>query len=106
MNIQQLMKQAQAMQKKIEEAQAKLGDMEFEGASGGGLVKVTVNGKGEMINVALDPSVIDPEDGEVLEDLIVAAFNDAKKKADEEASGSMADAAGGMGLPPGFKMPF
>lgn len=106
MNIQQIMKQAQAMQKKMQEAQDKLANTEYEGVAGGGMVTVKVNGKSELISLSLDPSIIDPEDKEVLEDLIVAAFNDAKKKADEEASDAMGDVAGGMGLPPGMKLPF
>ncbi len=106
MNIQQLMKQAQQVQKKMTEAQEKLAAAEYEGTSGGGLIKVTVNGKGELKSLKIDPSLIDPQDPEVLEDLIVAAFNNAKKNADEAASGAMSDAMGGMGLPPGLKMPF
>ena len=106
MNIQQLMKQAQQVQKKVAEAQEKLAAAEYEGTSGGGLIKVTVTGKGELKKLKIDPSLIDPSDPEVLEDLIVAAFNNAKKDADEAANGAMTGAMGGMGLPPGFKMPF
>ncbi len=106
MNIQQLMKQAQAMQKKLAEAQDKLANTEYEGTSGGGLVKVTITGKFEVKKIKIDPSLIDPKDPEVLEDLIVAAFNNAKKEADEANNGAMNNAMGGMGLPPGLKMPF
>ena len=106
MNIQQLMKQAQAVQKKMTEAQEKIASDEYEGASGGGLIKVVVSGKGDLKKLKIDPSLIDPSDPEVLEDLIVAAFNNAKKEADDAASGAMSGAMGGMGLPPGFKMPF
>ncbi len=106
MNMQQLMKQAQAMQKKVTEAQEKLAQTEYEGVSGGGLLKVVINGKGEVRKLKIDPSLIDPSDPEVLEDLIVAAFNNAKKEADDEANGAMSGALGGMGLPPGFKLPF
>ena len=106
MNIQQLMKQAQAMQKKMAEEQEKIANTEFEGAAGGGMVKVTITGKGELKNLKIDPTLIDPDDPEVLEDLIVAAFNNAKKEADEATNSAMSDMAGGMGLPPGFKMPF
>lgn len=106
MNIQQLMKQAQAVQKKMADAQEKLAAAEYEGASGGGLIKVTVTGKGELKKLKIDPSLIDPTDPEVLEDLIVAAFNNAKKEADDAANGAMSSAMGGMGLPAGFKMPF
>lgn len=106
MNIQQLMKQAQAVQKKMAEAQEKLANSEYEGASGGGMVKVTITGKGEMKKLKIDPSLIDPKDPEVLEDLIIAAFNNAKKEADDAANGAMSGAMGGMNLPAGFKMPF
>ena len=106
MNIQKMMQQAQKMQKKMEEAQAKLADTEYQGASGGDLIKVTVTGKGELKKLSIDPSLIDPEDPEVLEDLIVAAFNNAKKEADDAASSQMNSMMGGLGLPPGFKMPF
>ncbi len=106
MNIQQMMKQAQKMQKKMEEMQQQLAENEYEGTSGGGLIKVTVSGKGQLKKLKIDPSLIDPEDPEVLEDLIVAGFNNAKKEADDAQSDAMSDAMGGMGLPPGFKMPF
>ncbi len=106
MNIQQMMKQAQQMQKKMEAAQAKVADMEAEGSAGGGMVKVTLNGKGEAKAVKIDPSAVDPEDVEMLEDLLIAAINDAKKKVEEESAAAMHDAMGGMQLPPGMKMPF
>ncbi len=106
MNMQQMMKQAQKMQKKMEEAQKKLEDAEYQGASGGGMINVTISGKGELKKLKIDPSLIDPEDPEMLEDLIVAGFNNAKKEADEASGGAMSDAMGGLSLPPGFKMPF
>lgn len=106
MNIQKMMQQAKKMQKQMEEAQEKLAEAEFNGTSGGDMVKVTISGKGDVKTLKIDPSIIDPEDSEVLEDLIIAAFNNAKKEADEAQSGSMNDMMGGMGLPPGFKMPF
>lgn len=106
MNLQQMMKQAQQMQKKVEAAQQKIAAAEYNGTSGGGMVQVTINGKSEVKKLKIDPSIIDPKDAEMLEDLIVAAFNNAKKDADEAASGAMNEAVGGMGLPPGFKMPF
>jgi hypothetical protein len=106
MNIQQLMKQAQSVQKKVTEAQDKIASAEFEGNSGGGLIKLTISGKGNIKKLKIDPALIDPADPEVLEDLIIAAFNNAKKDADEATSGAMSDAMGGMGLPAGFKMPF
>ena len=106
MNIQKMMKQAQQMQKKMNEMQDQLADTEYEGTSGGGMIKVIVTGKGSLKSLKIDPSLIDPEDPEVLEDLIVAGFNNAKKEADEASESAMGDMMGGMGLPPGFKMPF
>ncbi|MCD6035186.1 MAG: hypothetical protein K0R63_927 [Rickettsiales bacterium] len=106
MNIQQIMKQAQAMQKKITQMQEELGSQSFEGKAGGGLVTATVNGKGELTKLTFDKSVVDPNDTELLSDLVIAAFNDGKKKADDAANDAMSGVTGGMGLPPGFKMPF
>lgn len=106
MNINQIMKQAQAMQKKMEEAQENLGKIEITGSSGGGMVKVTLNGKGEAKKVALDKSVVKAEEADILEDLIVAAINDAKAKTEAEAASEMTKVTGGLNLPPGFKLPF
>jgi DNA-binding YbaB/EbfC family protein len=106
MNIQKMMKQAQEMQKKLQQQQEEMQVREFEGASGGGMAKVTINGKGQMLKLQLDDSLIDVEEKEMLEDLIVAAFNDAKHKADEAMSDSMSDITGGLQLPPGMKLPF
>jgi len=106
MNIQKMMKQAQEMQQKMEKAQAELENMEVEGASGAGMVKVTLTGKGIAKKVSIDKEVVDPTDIEMLEDLLVAAINDAKTKVDEKTSGAMSDAMGGMSLPPGMNMPF
>jgi len=105
-NIMDLMKQAQAMQARMQELQAELERAEIEGASGGGLVRVVLNGKGELKRVKIDPSLIKPEEAEILEDLLVAAHADAKSRSDAEMQKRMADMAGGMGLPPGFKLPF
>jgi DNA-binding YbaB/EbfC family protein len=88
------------------EVQEKIALTEYNGVSGGGLVNVTINGKSEMVKLKIDPSLATPDDVEILEDLIVAAFNDAKKKVDSETEGSMSGMLGGMGLPAGFKMPF
>jgi hypothetical protein len=90
----------------MEEMQAEMANAEYEGNSGGGMIKVTVSGKGDLKKLKIDPSLIDPEDPEVLEDLIVAGFNNAKKEADDAQADAMSGAMGGMGLPPGFKMPF
>lgn len=106
MNIQQLMKQAQKMQKSMEITQAKLSATEYVGTAGGDMVKVVITGKGNLKSLKIDPSLISPDDPEMLEDLIVAAFNNAKKEADEASSSEMSGAMSGMGLPPGFKMPF
>jgi nucleoid-associated protein EbfC len=84
MNINQLMKQAQVMQKKMKELQEEIAKKEFEGKSGGGLIVVTMSGNGEMQKISIDPSLLKPEDREILEDLIIAAYNDAKAKADQE----------------------
>lgn len=105
MNIQGIMKQAQMMQKKMEEEQAKLAQEEVEGSSGGGMVKVTLNGKFEMKRLSLDNSLVDPQDVEVLEDLIVAAYNDAKNKVDAKMQDSMNALSGGLNLG-GLKLPF
>jgi DNA-binding YbaB/EbfC family protein len=105
-NLGQMLKQAQAMQSKMAEMQEKLAAVEMTGAAGGGMVKVTLNGKNEMRAVKIDPSLVDPKDTEVLEDLIVAAFNDAKSKVDAHMAEEMAKITGGLQLPPGVKLPF
>ena len=105
-NIGRLMKQAQEMQAKMADMQAKLADIEVTGASGGGLVSATLNGKGELRGLKIDPSVVDPDDVEVLEDLIVAAFNYAKAKVEAHVSEEMQKLSGGLQLPPGMQMPF
>ena len=101
-----MMKQAQQMQKKMKELQDGLANLEVEGSSGGGLVKITVNGKGEVKKIKIDPSLMKPEESEILEDLIVAAINEAKKKAEEATAEEMKKLTGGLNLPPGFKLPF
>jgi len=105
-NLGNLMKQAQQMQSKMAEMQAKLGEMEVSGASGGGMVKVMVNGKGEMRKLTIDPSLCTAEDVEVLEDLVVAAFNDAKGKVEAFTQDEMQKMTGGLNLPAGMKLPF
>ena len=105
-NLGALMKQAQAMQAKMAELQAKLALMEVTGASGGGMVHATVSGKGEVRRIKIDPSLLDPGEVEVLEDLIVAALNDARSKAETSAAEQMRELAGGLELPPGMKLPF
>jgi len=105
-NIGDMMKQAQKMQAKMAEAQEKLATLEVEGASGGGLVKVTADGKGAIKGVKIDPTLLDPQDIEVLEDLIVAAVRDAQTKAEEKAAEEMSKVTGGLKLPGGMKLPF
>lgn len=105
-NLGNLMKQAQQMQSKMAEMQAKLAELEVTGASGGGMLKVTLNGKFELKGITIDPSLVTPDDVEVLEDLIVAAFNDAKGKAEAAMQDEMGKVTGGLNLPAGFKLPF
>ncbi|HTH15829.1 MAG TPA: YbaB/EbfC family nucleoid-associated protein [Magnetospirillum sp.] len=105
-NLGNLMKQAQQMQSKMAEMQAKLGELEVTGASGGGMLKVTLNGKFELKGIKIDPSLVTPDDVEVLEDLIVAAFNDAKVKAETAMQDEMSKITGGLNLPAGMKLPF
>ena len=101
-----MMKKAQEVQAKLTEAQDELARLEIEGQSGGGMVKIVVNGKGETKSVALDPSLMTPADKAVVEDLIVAAFNDARAKADRAAAEKMQALTSGLPLPPGMKLPF
>lgn len=106
MNIQEIMKAAQNMQAKMAEAQAKLDTIEVEGQSGAGLVKVTATAKGKVVRISIDPSLIDPAEKDVLEDLVAAAINDARAKADAKAQDEMGKLTQGLPLPPGMKMPF
>ena len=101
-----IMKQAQDMQKRVQEAQDQLERIEVVGESGGGLVSVTLSAKGEMRGVSIDPSLMTTEDREVVEDLIKAAHGDAKRKADDAQQKMMADAAKALPIPPGFDLPF
>ena len=105
-NLGQLMKQAQQMQQKMAELQAQLETLEMTGMAGGGMVQVTLNGKGDLKKLKIDKSVLDPDDAEVVEDLIVAAFNDAKQKVNAQAEAEMHKLTGGLSLPGGMKLPF
>ena len=105
-NLGQLMKQAQAMQEKMAEMQAQLEAVEMTGVAGGGSVQMTLNGKGDLKKVAIDKALVDPEEVEVLEDLIVAAFNDARRKVNAYAEQVMQKLTGGLQLPGGLKLPF
>lgn len=105
-NLGQMLKQAQELQSRMQAMQAQLEAMEMTGAAGGGMVQVTLNGKGEMRRVRIDPSLAVPGEIEVLEDLVVAATNDARAKVDAEARAKMTELTGGLPLPPGFQLPF
>lgn len=105
-NLGNMMKMLQEAQEKAAEMQTKLESLEIEGQAGGGMVKATVNGKGGLLKVSIDPSLMNGEETEVLEDLIVAAHTDAKAKADEQTQEEMQKLTGGLPMPPGFKMPF
>lgn len=103
-NLMSMMKQAQELQTKVAEFQAELENMQVEGVSGGGLVKVALNGKGAMARLSIDKSLVKPEDTEILEDLIVAAHNDAKQKVEQAMAEKMQALTGGLPLPPGLKL--
>jgi nucleoid-associated protein EbfC len=105
-NLGQLMKQAQEMQDKMGEMQESLVSIEIEGVAGAGLVKVTLNGKGEMRRLHIDPTLANPDEAEILEDLIVAAHNDAKGKIEARVQEETQKLMGGLPLPPGMKFPF
>ena len=105
-NIGNMMKQAQQLQKKMAEAQDKLNEIEVEGTSGGGLVKVTATAKGAFKRIFIDDSLLKTDEKEILEDLIIAAINDAKQKGETVAQEEMKSLTGGLPLPPGMKLPF
>ncbi|MFQ5864883.1 MAG: YbaB/EbfC family nucleoid-associated protein [bacterium] len=102
-----ILKQAQKIQEKIQKVQDELSDLKVEGSAGGGMVTAVANGKQEILELHIDKQVVDPEDIEMLEDLVVAAVNQALEKAQEMANQEMGKAAGGLlgNLPPGFKIP-
>ena len=105
-NFNDMMKKAQEMQKKMQEMQNSLSNLEVEGTSGGGMVKIIMNCKNEVKKIDVDSSIIKQDDKTMMEDLIVAALNDAKSKAEEKSQDEMKKLTGGLGLPPGMKMPF
>jgi nucleoid-associated protein EbfC len=105
-SIDDILKMAQNVQAELEKAQANLDSIEVEGASGGGLVKVKATAKGRIIGVAIDDSLLNVSEKQMLEDLIAAAFNDARAKADAVSSEEMGKMKSGIPLPPGFKLPF
>ncbi len=105
-NLGNMLKQAQEMQSKMQEMQAELEALEIEGESGGGMVRVTLTGKKAMKAIKIDPSVINADDADVLEDLIIAAYGDASTKVEARMADEMSKLTGGLPLPPGFKLPF
>ena len=105
-DLNELMKMAQDAQAKLLQAQDDLDKVEVEGVSGGGMVKIRASAKGRIIGVELDESLLQPSVKQMVEDLIAAAINDARAKADVAAQEAMRDVTGGLQLPPGFKMPF
>jgi DNA-binding YbaB/EbfC family protein len=105
-SIEDIMAMAQNVQAELAKAQEGLDQIEVEGAAGGGLVKVRASAKGRIIGVEIDESLLQPGEKQMLEDLIVAAFNDAKAKADDASNTEMSKMTSGLPLPPGFKLPF
>ncbi|NJR79472.1 YbaB/EbfC family nucleoid-associated protein [Sphingomonas corticis] len=105
-DINDILAMAQNVQEELTKAQEGLDTIEVEGASGGGLVKVKASAKGRVISLSIDDSLLVPAEKQMLEDLVVAAFNDARAKADAASSAEMAKMTSGLPLPPGFKLPF
>jgi DNA-binding YbaB/EbfC family protein len=105
-NLGEMMKQAQRMQAQMAEAQARIETIQVTGTSGGGMVEVTLTGKGDMLRVSVDPSLLSADEKEVLEDLVVAAHADARSKAEALVQEEMGKVTGGLKLPPGLKLPF
>ena len=105
-SLEDIMAMAQNVQAELTKAQAGLDQIEVEGAAGGGLVKVRASAKGRIIGVEIDESLLQPGEKQMLEDLVVAAFNDAKAKADDASNAEMSRMTSGLPLPPGFKLPF
>lgn len=105
-NFGQMMQKVQEMQEKMQSMQEQIEELLIEGSSGAGSINVTLNGKGNMRSINIDPKLVNPEDVEILEDLIIAAVNDARAKIDDSVSEKMQEVTGGLSLPPGFKLPF
>ena len=105
MNIDEIMKAAQNVQQQMNDAQAKLDSIEVSGEAGGGMVTIRCTAKGRILGVSIDESLMNPGDKEMVEDLVAAAFNDARGKADAKSSEEMAKMTSGIPLPPGFKLP-
>ena len=105
-SLEEIMKMAQDVQNQMQAAQENLDKIEVEGASGGGLVRIRATAKGRIISVHIDESLLQPSEKTMVEDLIAAALNDAKTKADAAAAPELQKMTSGMPLPPGFKLPF
>lgn len=99
-----MMKQAQELQARMQKMQEELGALEVEGQAGAGLVRVSLNGKGEMRGIKIDPSLLKPDESEILEDLVIAGFQDAKGKVEQAMQEKMQEITGGLPLPPGLKL--
>lgn len=106
MKLDALMKQAQEMKKQIEKLDQEMAEKTVEGVAGGGLVKIVLNGKGDMISISIDPEQINPSEKVILEDLIVAAHAKAKEKLGDQNASSLKNITNGLSLPAGFKLPF
>jgi len=105
-SLDEIMSMAKNVQDELQKAQANLDTIEVEGVSGGGLVKVKATAKGRILSVDIDESLLQPSEKQMLEDLVAAAFNDARGKADAASSAEMGKMTSGLPLPPGFKLPF
>lgn len=105
-NLEDIMAMAQNVQNELQKAQASLDTIEVEGVSGGGMVKVRASAKGRILGVSIDESLLSPSEKGMVEDLVAAAFNDARAKADAASATEMSKLTAGMPLPPGFKLPF
>ncbi len=105
-NLDEILAMAQNVQNELEKAQANLDNIEVEGVSGGGLIKVKASAKGRIIGITIDDSLMQPSEKGMLEDLLAAAINDARTKADAASGSEMSKMTSGLPLPPGFKLPF
>jgi DNA-binding YbaB/EbfC family protein len=103
-DLMKMMKQAQELQSRMQQMQEEMSAMEAEGQSGAGAVRVTLNGKGEMRALKIEPNLLKPDEAEMVEDLVLAAFQDAKKKVEEKLQEKMQEITGGLQMPPGFKL--
>lgn len=105
-NLGQMLKQAQELQEKMAEMQARLEEQEISGSAGAGMVTVTLNGKGALKAVKIDPELLKPDDVGIVEDLLVTAHDDARQRMEQVVQEQMQSLTGGLPLPPGFKLPF